>query len=102
MKISPNETLITGRWIEHKGQLVGDDTCKRINELIRNYLHEIGRDPSGWDALYRDPQDARLWELIYPESELHGGGPPQLRCLTYGEAEEKYGLAITKSLRPPP
>jgi hypothetical protein len=44
---------------------------------------------NGWNALYRDPNDCRYWELTYPEGELHGGGPPQLRCLTADEARQK-------------
>ena len=43
-------------------------------------------------ALYRDPNDNRLWELIYPQSEMHGGGPPELRNLTFNEARQKYDV----------
>jgi len=59
-------------------------------------LREIGRDAGGWDILYRDPQDGRYWELIYPRSHMHGGGPPELRCLTPEETEKKYGKTAMK------
>ncbi len=42
--------------------------------------------------LYRDPADNRLWELSYPNSALHGGGPPMLRNCTLLEFKLKYGL----------
>jgi len=91
MKIAPSETLLTGKWLSREGRAFANETCDRINELVRSHLRELARDVSGWDALYRDPEDGRFWELTYPQSELHGGGPPQLRCLTLDEAKQKYG-----------
>jgi len=90
--ITSNETEITGKWLISQDRLVADETCERIANLIKGHLVELARDSSGWDILYRDPNDARLWELIYPQSELQGGGPPQLRCLSVDEARCKYGL----------
>jgi hypothetical protein len=91
MKIAAFETVLTGAWLSRDGQPVADETCERINKLVLSYLKEVGRDASGWDVLYRDPEDGRLWELIYPQSELQGGGPPQLRCVMLNEARRKYG-----------
>jgi hypothetical protein len=86
----PEETEITGKWIMVQDSLQEDETCRRINVLIKGYLIEVGRDESGWDVLYRDPHDDRLWELIYPHSELQGGGPPQLRNVSLEEADHKF------------
>ncbi len=65
--------------------------------LIRTHLRELGKDSSGWEALYRDPDDGRLWELTYPKSELHGGGPPQLRSLAPDEARKNYRTCLELS-----
>jgi hypothetical protein len=97
MKIEPTETQLTGKWIWHEGCAVADETCERINELVRSHLRQLGRDASGWKVLYRDPNDERLWELTYPQSELHGGGPAQLRCLTLDEARQEYGGAAVST-----
>jgi hypothetical protein len=99
MKIKPTETQLTGKSLLRDGRVVGDETCQRIRELITSHLKELGRDPSGWDALYLDPDDGRLWELTYPQSHLQGGGPQQLRYLTSDEAKKKYDAVAV--FRPP-
>lgn len=71
-----------------------DENCRRIEELTQVYLHEVARDESGWDVLYIDSADGRFWELTYPDSESHGGGPPRLAWLSRDQAKEKYGDVI--------
>lgn len=95
--IKPSETVLSGQWILQRGRPVADDVCKRILVLTSSQLVEVGGDASGWNALYRDPNDGRYWELVYPQGELQGGGPPQLQCLTVDEARQKYGAQVVKS-----
>lgn len=90
-EIGPDEMLITGRWSISNGHMVGDPDCHRIEQLTQSHLVKVQHDWSGWETLYRDPSDGRFWELTYPQSEMHGGGPPQLRCVSPREASEKYG-----------
>jgi len=97
MKIALSEVLLAGQWTTDRGRILADDTCHRIDELTRSHLKVLGRDSSGWDALYRDPDDGRFWELTYPQSHLHGGGPPQLRRLTLAEAKSKYGKIVSRT-----
>jgi hypothetical protein len=91
MKILPTESLLKGTWSFQSGKIVADPVCERIGQLVGSHLQQISRDSSGWDALYRDPSDGRLWELIYPQTEAHGGGPPCLRLIGKDEARDKYG-----------
>lgn len=100
--IKANETELIGKWLTSSGHTAADETCRRIHALTQNHLVELDRDASGWYTLYRDPTDGRLWELTYPQSEVHGGGPPQLRCLSPTEARTKYGEALNGELRPCP
>lgn len=65
-------------------------TSSRIFRLTENYLQKI--IDNGWERLYIDPADNRLWELIYPKSEMHGGGPPLLRNIDRDMAISKYGI----------
>jgi hypothetical protein len=92
LTIRPDETEIRGAWTYQGGRAEADQTCRRIEELIQHPLREVGRDPSGWDVLFLDPSDNRYWELTYPESHLHGGGPPVLRHISQAEARRKYGI----------
>lgn len=93
MKIRPDETEIRGSWTQSGREFVADDRCRRVDQLLSTHLEKVGHDASGWDTLYRDPADGRYWELVYPQSELHGGGPPTLRTVSPDEARSKYGIA---------
>jgi hypothetical protein len=90
--IRPDETEIRGAWIVREGRVEADHNCQRIEHLVRASLLEVGRDASGWDVLYVDSRDGRYWELTYPESQLHGGGPPLLRHLAAVDARRRYNL----------
>jgi len=91
-KLQPNEKEIVGSWVMDGGSVVLDDNCKRINNLISKVLLKIKISPDGWNTLFRDPNDGRYWELSYPQSELHGGGPPTLTYLDFEEVEKKYEI----------
>lgn len=89
--IDPSETTIACRWTISDGLVVADEACRRIDTLIGGYLIALAHDESGWDVLYRDPADGRFWELTYPQSEMHGGGPAQLQLVAPEVARKKCG-----------
>ncbi|TAK53868.1 MAG: hypothetical protein EPO25_09095 [Gammaproteobacteria bacterium] len=91
MRLLSNETDLVGKWRLVNDAIEGDSTCRRIERLIRDQLTKVGTDATGWDTLYRDPQDGRYWELTYPESESEGGGPPRLSNIEKEAAQRKYG-----------
>jgi hypothetical protein len=100
MIIDANEMEIRGAWVLVGGKMEADANARRIDELVHKHLREVGRDQSGWDVLYVDPKTGRFWELVYLESESHGGGPPVLRNLSVPAARAKYGEpSITKAER---
>ena len=88
-EITAEEIEVCGNWILEDG-VVADEKCHRIEWLISNWLQRVGTDCSGWEVLYKDPHDGRYWELTYPQSELHGGGPPTLRYISDKSAKLKY------------
>jgi hypothetical protein len=91
--LAPDEDALRGSWVVVGEQVQADSVCARIEWLITYRLRRIAAGASGWDILYRDPRDERLWELSYPRSEMHGGGPPTLVVLSKGEAQRRYVTA---------
>jgi len=85
------EVDLRGDWIVQKDHsVVADAIEERIEWLTTQKLERIAKDWSGWETLYRDPRDGRLWELTYPQSEMHGGGPRRLHVVSRDEAAGKY------------
>ena len=90
-ELAPEEVDLRGDWVVQKDRsVVADATEQRIEWLTTQKLERIANDWSGWETLYRDPRDSRLWELTYPQSGLHGGGPRHLHVLSRDEAAAKY------------
>lgn len=90
-ELAAEEVDLRGDWVAQKDRsVVADATEQRIEWLTTQKLERIANDSSGWEILYRDPGDGRLWELTYPRGEMHGGGPRRLRMISRGEAAVKY------------
>ena len=97
MQLQPQETALVGQWLVEDGQVRKDATCERIEWLTSQYLKKIviSKEWGAWETLFQDPSDERYWERTYPQSGMHGGGPPALRCLSKEEAKAKYGDGIS-------
>ncbi len=87
-----NETELVGAWVETHEGVVGDETCIRVNVLLRDTLQHVADHPEygAWQSLYRDPGDGRYWERTCPHGDRHGGGPPVIRCIEEREARGAY------------
>jgi Immunity protein 27 len=92
MSLRPEETEIIGSWRMIDGRPVEDEASRRIRTLTKRWLKLIASSSDGWERLYEDPQDHRLWELTYPTSETHSGGAPTLRAVEREAARRKYKL----------
>lgn len=90
--LRPEETVLIGNWDQVGGLVDGDDNCKRIEQLIQEYLEHVATTDAGWTKLFVDKADGRYWELTYPHGEWHGGGPPTLTCISAVAARDKYKL----------
>jgi hypothetical protein len=94
-QLEPSETDLTGEWVVVNGRVVGDAVTERIEWLTSNVLEKIGpsEESGGWDVLYRDRNDGRYWELTRPKSQMHGGGPPRLTCISAEDARREFRLS---------
>ncbi len=92
--LAPQEVALVGNWIALPSGAAADETCKRVEALTAGVLELIAEHPEdgGWTTLFRDPRDGRFWERTYPQSHLHGGGPPALHYLSATEARLRYRL----------
>jgi hypothetical protein len=59
---------------------------------VNNRFVKIAASTTDWETLYKNSEDESLWELSYPYSGMHGGGPPKLTKLTERSASLKYNL----------
>ena len=92
-ELSSNEILLEGKWISSGNKVTRDEVCKRIEWLVSEVLSKINADELGWETLFQDLKDKRFWVLFYPQSELHGGGPPSLRLISEDEAGLKFSAS---------
>jgi hypothetical protein len=93
--LRPDESRLVGAGVSSSVGFTADLTVRRIEDLVAHHLQFIGTDRTGWDKLYLDRSDERLWEMTYPESQMHGGGPPTLSVISANDASRKYS-----SIRP--
>jgi hypothetical protein len=93
--LGPDEAELTGVWRFQAGRITADATCERIHWLIEHVLRKVADSPGpgAWETLFQDPNDGRYWERVYPQSEMHGGGPPRVKALAVDEAQRRYGIA---------
>lgn len=85
-----DEEVLVGRWFVRENEVVADEVCQRINYLVSTRLRRVAVREGGWTVLYEDPADKSYWELTYPHSEMHGGGPPKLAKLSIDDARRAY------------
>ena len=93
------EAELTGKWLFENGKVVGDEIEERICELVEDRFTRLADREGGWVILHRDPVDRSLWELSFPQSGLHGGGPHRLTRLTEDQARDLYPGAVVPGLK---
>ena len=92
--VTPDENEIVGEWVLDGTTVRKDAAAERIEDLTSGVLEKLAdsKEGGGWETLYRDPTDGRLWERTFPKSYMHGGGPPRLAVITADAARRKYGI----------
>jgi hypothetical protein len=68
-------------WYSEDGKMLAGADALAINEMLATKLEEVRTDVTNWIVIFRHRDTNQLWELSYPQSELHGGGPRRLRLI---------------------
>ncbi|MEL7344615.1 MAG: Imm27 family immunity protein [Pseudomonadota bacterium] len=91
MTNSPRVPL-EGSWIKQGSSVVADHVELEIERRLREELQQVAISDDGWDRLLVDPLDNSYWDLTFPRSEMHGGGPKLLSPVSLEFAKTKYML----------
>lgn len=82
---------VVGGWtLDPTGQVVADENEQLIRDAVNRHLTRIGDRDGGWITLFIDLVDSSFWELTYPQSEYHGGGPSKLTRIAPDELSKLY------------
>jgi hypothetical protein len=74
-------TELNDVWSFEGGRMVARGDAPAIDKMLEQELEKARVDESGWITIYRHRETGAFWELSYPQSEMHGGGPRRLRLL---------------------
>ena len=89
--LRPDERELVGGWTDEDSGSSPDAVDQRIFFLVTRRLEKRALVHGGWDQLFLDPRDGRLWELTFPRGSLFGGGPRRLAVIAPEDARAKYG-----------
>jgi hypothetical protein len=84
---SPFEEL-TEHWVVQGSSVSAEGDAAKIDALLSAELIKLSATDGGWRTLYRHRLTGGLWELSYPQGEMHGGGPRRLRQLPLNAPED--------------
>lgn len=68
-------------WISEDGKMIARGDAAAIDDMLATKLEKVSSNASGWLVVYRHRETSQFWELSYPQSEMHGGGPRRLRLM---------------------
>jgi len=80
----PSSTELNDIFAIEGGNVVIRGDAGIIDDMLQNKLEKVRSDERGWTTVCRHRDTNELWELSYPQSDLHGGGPRRLRMIKGG------------------
>ncbi len=76
----------------HDSSVVRDNAGLEIERRLHEELRYVGSSDDGWSQLFVDRFDYTYWEMTFPQSDMHGGGPKLLSQVTKDFAHAKYSI----------
>jgi hypothetical protein len=71
-------------WALRDGKMIAEGDAMTIDDLLQTKLVELRKGT--WAILYRHKDTEQLWDLMYPQGEMHG--PRRLRQLDHCDPEK--------------
>jgi hypothetical protein len=73
MKLQCHEIKLVGNWITEDGEARRDETCERIDQLIRSHLKEIAvsKQWGAWETLSSDRSTTVSSLAAKPKTHFH-------------------------------
>lgn len=59
-------------------------------EFARKNFVQVVVDDVNWTVLHRDRMTGEYWKEFFPQSELHGGGPPVFEKISKADAMREF------------
>ena len=72
-----------GRVVQRAGRIDKSEEWERIEEIVSSDMERIRSEDDGWTIIYRHKIYGTYWSLIYPQGDMHSGGPPQLNRIDH-------------------
>jgi len=63
-------------------------------EFARKSLVQVAVDDVNWKVLHRNPATGEYWKEFFPQSEVHGGGPPVFVRISEEEAKREFKIEL--------
>jgi hypothetical protein len=74
----------------NKDRLEGNER----QEFARKNLVQVVVDDVNWNVLHRNPETGEYWKEFFPQSEMHGGGPPVFIKISEEEAKREFKIEL--------
>ncbi len=59
--------------------------------FAKQNLVQLKVDSVNWKVLWKNPKTGEFWKEFFPQSEMHGGGPPEFVKISEQEAKTECG-----------
>jgi hypothetical protein len=63
-------------------------------EFARTNLVQVVVDDRNWKVLHRNPDTGEYWRESFPQSGMHGGGPPVFEKISEETAKKEFDVSL--------
>jgi len=57
-------------------------------------FEQVAVNVDEWTSLHKCPATGDYWKKLFPNPEMHGGGPPKFEVICKADAEREFGVKL--------